>query len=260
MSTTNIKLHWLWCCTTVRMGMCYFTKSIARGLEMSIRFLKKTPKLETKPPVPNKQQEKNPKQLKSFTIHKELIWELCFTFPEMFCRKMVRSWSFWILSCFLQRPFFLNCNRQWLLKRDNLWILGLFWLVISSTAFSIRKNISCFGVFYKHGTYPSLTNVAKRKKFAQPSLASALVVSGSSGNKVQDCLRMTGTKFYLKEEWRGLHRWLHHMPFSCFSIWTTFIVSVFLMFLKNWEKYLLKACGWKLNKINQAWYRKLIKN
>lgn len=148
----------------------------------------------------------------------------------------------------------------WLLKRDNLWILGLFWLVICSTAFSIRKNISCFGVFYKHGTYPSLTNVAKRKKFAQPSLASALVFSGSSGNKVQDCLRMTGTKFYLKEEWRGLHRWLHHMPFSCFSIWTTFIVSVFLMFLKNWEKYLLKACGWKLNKINQAWYRKLIKN
>lgn len=43
-----------------------------------------------------------------------------------------------------------------------------------------------------------LTNVAKRKKFAQTSLVSALVASESSGDKVQDCLGMPG--IYFKEE------------------------------------------------------------
>lgn len=88
MNATNIKLHWWWCCPTVRIGMCSLTRSVARGLEMSIRFLKKFPpppqKIQKnypnpKPPITNKQQQKNPKQFKSSTIHKEeLIWELCY--------------------------------------------------------------------------------------------------------------------------------------------------------------------------------------
>lgn len=57
-----------------------------------------------------------------------------------------------------------------------------------------------------------------RKKFGQPSLVSALIASGSSGDKVQNCLGMPGIKFYFKEEWRGLHRGVHHMLFFLFQL------------------------------------------
>lgn len=193
MNATDIELYWRWQHhTTLRVRMCYLTKSVIKGLEMGIRFLLPKKTNQTKRTHPNKQTNKNPPQFwkvvfTADSVHpwqnvwfyegwewysknispshidkEELVWELhcCIPWDDL---PMQKDLSGAVTSEFSLAPSRTISPELWQIivieKRQplNVWTNDLLYEL-----FNQKVNISYFGVLYTYCTHPSLTSAATR--------------------------------------------------------------------------------------------------
>lgn len=163
MNATNIKLYWrLQRQTTVRVRMCYLTKSVLRQLEMSIRFLTKNCSqlwravftVHSLHPWQNiwfyEEPVWQPKNLSSLHIHKEeLVWELHYCLPWDVLLVQKHSLELGLLSSLLSSPETILRELQPTTVIENRQPLNA-WIVwtgdLLCRLFNKKANVSYFGV------------------------------------------------------------------------------------------------------------------